>query len=116
MDSHTKPYTCYHPNCKRYTEGFSRRDNLNIHLKSHRGSKGKKPRRMRSPEVDGGVSSGDLRRIERKRQRDMLKLVLKTTKSLLKQVEEEQEGDSTSEDTGDENEDEIAESSRNEGQ
>ncbi|KAF8252405.1 hypothetical protein K440DRAFT_633710 [Wilcoxina mikolae CBS 423.85] len=117
MDSHTKPYTCHHQNCRRYTEGFSRRDNLNIHLKSHRGSKGKKPRRMRSPEeVDGSVSGGDLRRIEKKRQRDMLKLMLKTTKKLLRQIEEEEEGDSTSEDSDDESEDEMAESSRNEGQ
>jgi hypothetical protein len=117
MDSHTKPYTCHYVNCKRNTEGFSRRDNLNIHLKSHRGSNRKKPRRIRSPgDGEGSLSGGELRRIEKKAQRDKLRLMLKTTKALLRQMEEEEEDGYTSSDVTDECEDEVAENSRDEEQ
>jgi len=35
MDTHHRPYTCPEPTCGRHTNGFSRRDNLNAHLKTH---------------------------------------------------------------------------------
>jgi hypothetical protein len=36
MDSHTKPYICPDGNCPRNKRGFSRKDNLNVHLQNHR--------------------------------------------------------------------------------
>jgi hypothetical protein len=115
MDSHTKPYICPYVDCKRNSEGFSRRDNLNIHLKSHRSGNRKKHRRIRSPGAADG-SGGELRRIEKKAQRDKLRLMLKTTKALLRQMEEEEEeeeGDTSSEGI-DEFDNEVAENSRDE--
>lgn len=38
MDTHHRPYTCPKPTCGRHVNGFSRRDNLNAHLKTHQKS------------------------------------------------------------------------------
>ncbi|KAF8244374.1 hypothetical protein K440DRAFT_636130 [Wilcoxina mikolae CBS 423.85] len=39
MDSHTRPYICPDVQCPRHTNGFSRRDNLTSHKKTHENRK-----------------------------------------------------------------------------
>ncbi|KAI5776582.1 hypothetical protein EDC01DRAFT_682326 [Geopyxis carbonaria] len=34
-DAHNKPYRCKYKNCPRYNDGFTRKDNLNTHLRHH---------------------------------------------------------------------------------
>jgi len=36
MDTHNRPYKCPDRACARHLNGFSRRDNLNAHVKTHR--------------------------------------------------------------------------------
>jgi hypothetical protein len=61
MDSHTKPYTCSDTECPRSKRGFSRKDNLNVHLQKHRKAKRLQYRdRERSVGPRGKRTSGNL--------------------------------------------------------
>jgi hypothetical protein len=61
MESHTKPYTCPDTKCKRNKNGFSRKDNLNVHLQNHRKAKvGQRRNRERFGDLRGKRAGGDL--------------------------------------------------------
>jgi len=53
MDAHHRPHKCPNVACERHTKGFSRRDNLNAHVKTH----------QKSPTRDQRSSSDPLARL-----------------------------------------------------
>lgn len=88
MDTHNKPYTCTHLKCFRNKHGFSRKDNLNIHLKSHLT---RKARNM--AENSATTQDAALRRVELTAQKEMIRILVKTANALMSRIESEQEED-----------------------
>jgi hypothetical protein len=104
MDGHMKPYVCPEVECPRHTRGFSRRDNYNNHLKTHRNKK--KLRRSSASGhssplgVLGGGTSAGRRGLQRMtpRQRGRLVNVLLMCYELGFEVDEDEEDDAGSDD------------------
>ena len=81
MDSHEKPYKCPYPKCQRqrHINGFSRPDNLQVHINTYHKGKGKE---VRQP--SGVVKE---QRIRRQGQMGMLKIIMGLSRKLLKQLD-----------------------------
>jgi len=92
MDTHLRPYKCPDTGCARNKNGFSRKDNLNIHLKSHAartaaespedGALRQSERRAASPSPEER-----LRRIDHAALRDTTQLLLKIANKLMERLE-----------------------------
>ena len=101
MDSHEKPYKCPYPKCQRqrHINGFSRQDNLQVHINTYHKGKGK------GTQHPSGVAKKQ--RIRRQGQMEMLKNIMSMSRKLLKQLEGDNDADSVLADEGsDEDDDE----------
>ncbi|KAI5801943.1 hypothetical protein FPQ18DRAFT_374250 [Pyronema domesticum] len=96
MDTHNKPYICPVVGCRRHTEGFSRKDNRNNHVKSHdRAANPDTSRRIYSEVPVTKVSGINAYNREQRRKKKLtLKLMKQAIVSLLEEMEMEEEGGS----------------------
>jgi hypothetical protein len=96
MDTHNKPYLCPVAGCRRHTEGFSRKDNRNNHVKSHdRAANPGTFRRIYSEVPETKVSGMNAYNREKRRTKKLtLRLMKQAIVSLLEEMEMEEEGDS----------------------
>ena len=106
MDSHDKPYKCPYPKCQRqrHINGFSRQDNLQVHINTyHKG----KENGARQP--SGVVKK---QRIRSQGQMEMLKIIVSLSRKLLKQLEGgDDDADSVlADESSDDEDDEIEDS------
>ena len=89
MGSHEKPYKCPYPKCQRqrHTNGFSRQDNLQVHINTcHKGEeKGKGKGKGKGTRQPSGVVKKQ--HVKRQVQKDMLRIIINMSRELLKQLE-----------------------------
>ncbi|KAI5794663.1 hypothetical protein FPQ18DRAFT_377294 [Pyronema domesticum] len=90
MDIHNKPYLCPFMTCKRHTEGFSRKDNRNHHVKSHdrEGGNSYNPKKRRTK---NHMKLKPMKHAEAIL--SLLKDILEELKDILEEMEMEKEGD-----------------------
>ncbi|KAF8249810.1 hypothetical protein K440DRAFT_620225 [Wilcoxina mikolae CBS 423.85] len=119
MDAHSCPYVCTIATCPRSKRGFTRKDNLMIHIQRHQEKKRLRFARARSEgspdlmaevgERCANISRGELQHlVEREVRRYVMKKLVSVT-TLLRQMEEEEddemmdgEGDDDDDDDDDE--------------
>ncbi|KAI5818482.1 hypothetical protein BZA77DRAFT_291572 [Pyronema omphalodes] len=96
MDTHNKPYFCPVKGCRRNTEGFSRKDNRNNHIKSHdRTANPGTSQRIYPETTQTKISSmSAYNRAQRRTKKLTLRLIKQAIVSLLEEMELEEEVDS----------------------
>ena len=107
MDSHEKPYKCPYPKCQRqrHVNGFSRQDNLQVHIDTFHEGKGKVTRQLSRVVKKQRIIS------RRQGQMETPKIIMGLSRKLLKQLEGDDDADSVlADESSDEEDDELEDS------